>query len=111
MLIIIGLAERALRGINTRRCNNHQCKAITRGMIILNAISFIIDARGSRHAKQTNWLILAAIQNGIAQAGTMKPITRKGHRERARWQNQGAIKFKVQFNLKSKVMERNVTHS
>ena len=80
-------------------------------MIILNAISFIIDARGSRHAKQTNWLIMAAIQHGIAQAGTMKPITRKGHKERARRQNQGAIKVKVQHNLKSKVMETNVTHS
>ena len=77
-------------------------------MIILNAISFIIDARGSRHAKQTNWLIMAAIQHGIAQAGTMKPITRKGHKERARRQNQGAIKSKIQLNQKSNVMETNV---
>jgi hypothetical protein len=52
---------------------------------------------------------MAAIQHGIAQAGTMKPITRKGHKERARRQNQGAIKSKVQLNLKSKVMETNVT--
>ncbi len=74
------------------------------------AACYTTNASGTRHAQQIRWFMMAAIPRGVAQAGAQKPIARKGCMERARRHNQQAIKSKVQFNLKSKVLGTNVIH-